>query len=334
MAKGIKDTDYLALSARIRSLENGLLTWEKTEQMLAARTVEEAVRLLREWGYGDLDPDHPEAMDASVSAAREALLADLSESVPDPRYIEIFKLPWDYHNLKAILKADAMGAAPDRLLIGAGRVKPETLTEAVRRGETDELPPRLAEAAAEGKEILDTTRDPQLSDLAVDRRCWQDMTETAGATGSGFLRGYVKTQIDAANLRALVRTLRMKKSPAFLQGALLEGGGVDTGELLKASENGGSGLAELYAGTRLRAAAECGEEALRGGDLTTFEKLCDDAAAEYLSGAQFVPFGEAPLLAYLAARETEWTDLRILLLGKRSGLDADVIRSRLRSGWM
>lgn len=36
--------------------------------------------------------------------------------------------------------------------------------------------------------------------------------------------------------------------------------------------------------------------------MTEFEKLCDDAVSGYLSAAQFVPFGEAPLIGYLAAR--------------------------------
>ena len=68
--------------------------------------------------------------------------------------------------------------------------------------------------------------------------------------------------------------------------------------------------------------------------MTEFEKLCDDAVGDYLAGAQFVPFGEAPLLGYLAARETEYTNLRILLLGRSTGLPADVIRSRLRASYV
>ena len=77
-------------------------------------------------------------------------------------------------------------------------------------------------------------------------------------------------------------------------------------------------------------AAESGAAALRGGTLTKFEKRCDDAVSAYLSDARFVPFGEQPVVAYLAARESESTNLRILLLGRSMGLAPDVIRSRLR----
>jgi len=334
LAKKIKDTDYLAISARIRAMENGLLTRERMEQVLDARTDDEAVKILQECGYPELDATHPEAMDAALAAAREATLTDLADSVPDPRYIDIFKLKYDYHNVKAILKADAMGTDPDHMLMDMGRVSAAELKEAVQSGELENLPVRLAAAAAEAKEVLDTTRDPQLSDIVLDRWCYKDMDDVAEATGSNFLHGYVKTQIDAANLRSLVRTIRMGKNAEFLQGVLFEGGDIGVDAILKISANGGSGLLEVYGPTRFRTAAEAGAESLGGGSLTEFEKLCDDAVGDYLAGAQFVPFGEAPLLGYLAARETEYTNLRILLLGRSTGLPADVIRSRLRASYV
>lgn len=334
MAKKIKDTDYLAISARIRAMETGLLTRERMEQVLEARSDDEAVKILQECGYPELDATHPEAMDAALSAAREATLADLGDSAPDPRYIDIFKLKYDYHNVKAILKAGAMGTDPDRMLMDMGRVPAAELKEAVQSGELENLPSRLADAIREAREVLDTTRDPQLSDIVLDRWCYRDMDDVAEATGSAFLHSYVKAQIDSANLRSLVRTLRMGKNADFLKGVLFAGGDISEDAILTVSANGGSGLMELYGPTRFRAAAEAAEEALKGGALTDFEKRCDDAVGDYLAGAQFVPFGEAPLLGYLAARETEYTNLRILLLGRSMGLPADVIRSRLRASYV
>lgn len=334
MAKKIKDTEYLAISTRIRAMENGLLTRERMEQVLEARTNDEAVKILQDCGYPELDPTRPESMDAALAAAREATLADLADSAPDPRYIDIFKLKYDYHNVKAVLKAEAMGTNPDHMLMDMGRVGAAALKEAVLSGELDDLPGRLAAAAAEAKEVLDTTRDPQLSDIVLDRWCYLDMDDVAEATGSEFLHGYVKAQIDAANLRSLIRTIRMGKNTEFLRGVIFAGGDIEEETVLKISENGGNNLMDVYGSTRFRAAAEAGAEALQGGALTAFEKLCDDAVSDYLAGAQFVPFGEAPLLAYLAARETEYTNLRILLLGRSTGLNADVIRSRLRASYV
>ncbi len=329
MAK-IKDTDYLAISARIRAMETTLLTAERMDQLLDCRGDAEVTRLLEEWGYPDLDPARPEAMDAALSAAREALLADLGSSVPDAGYIDIFKLKYDYHNVKTLLKAAAVGTDPARMLMDLGRVPAETLRETVETGALDALPGTLPEAVAEAKSVLDTTRDPQLSDIVLDRWMYADMAQTAEATGSAFLAGYVAAQIDAANLRSLIRTLRMGKSADFLRSVLLFGGEIEPESILKLAAEDGRGLTELYGPTRFAPAAEAGAEALNGAPLTEFEKRCDDAVADYLSGAGMIPFGEAPLLAYLAARETESTNIRILLMGRAAGLRPEIIRSRLR----
>ena len=329
MAK-IKDTDYLAISARIRAMETTLLTAERMERLLEARSGEEVSKLLQECGYPELDAARPEAMDAALSQAREALLADLGDSAPDPRYIDIFKLKYDYHNAKTILKAAAMGTDPARMLMDMGRVSASELKTAMDSGELDGLPGTLPEAVAEAKSVLDTTRDPQLSDITLDRWMYRDMAQVADVTGSAFLRGYVAAQIDAANLRALIRTLRMGKNADFLAGVLVDGGGIDPAAILAVAAERGNGLEEVYGSTRFAQAAEAGEAALKGGSLTEFEKRCDDAVADYLSGAQMIPFGEAPMLAYLAARETEYTNIRILLMGRAAGLSPEIIRSRLR----
>ena len=289
----IKDTDYLAISARVRAMETTLMTPERMERLLEARSEDEVTRLLQDCGYPALDAARPERMDAALSEAREALLADLGGSAPDAGFIDIFKLKYDYHNAKAVLKAAAVGTDPARMFMDMGRIPASELKSAMESSELDTLPGLLPEAVAEAKNVLDTTRDPQLSDITLDGWMYRDMARTAERTGSAFLRGYVAAQIDAANLRSLIRTLRMGKNAGFLAGALLEGGETEP---------------------------------------AAFEKQCDDAVTEYLSGAQMVPFGEAPLLAYLAARETEYTNLRIVLMGRAAGLDADTIRSRLRRG--
>ena len=131
MANKIKDTDYLAISARVRAMETTLLTAERMERLLEARSDEEVSKLLQDCGYPELDAARPEAMDAALSQAREELLTDLGDGAPDPRYIDIFKLKYDYHNAKAILKAAAMGTSPDRMLMDMGRISAETLKAAM-----------------------------------------------------------------------------------------------------------------------------------------------------------------------------------------------------------
>ncbi len=338
--KKIRDTDYLPVSARIRAMENDLLTAEQYEQLITAKDNEEEAKLLQSFGYGQLEPSHPEAVDADLAAARAELLEDVVGILPDPAVLDVFKIKYDYHNVKAMLKAEAVGVSPGAMLAGLGRVPDEVFREANGGASLDDLgdlPGHIGDAAREGGEILAATRDPQLSDIAVDRWCYRDLLETAQRTGSSFMEGYVRLEIDAVNLRTLVRTLRMGKNADFLRGVLFAGGDVSEDGILRVSAGGTSGagaLTELYAPTPLAQAAESGARALAGGHLTEFEKRCDEALGAYLESARLVPFGEQPVLAYLAALETEYTNLRIILMGRAVGVDADTIRARLRAGYV
>ena len=334
MSKKIKDTDYLAVSARVRALETQLLTAEQYEQLISAKTYDEEVKLLQSFGYGELEPKHPEALDADLTAVRAEAIEELGGSIPNAGDLDVFKIKYDYHNVKALLKAEAMDVSPGEMLADLGRVSVEEMFLAHKERDGSNLPGHIDEAAREGYDILAATRDPQLSDVAVDKWYFRDLLETAESTGSDFLVGYVRMHIDAANLRTLVRTLRMGKNADFLRGVLFDGGAVASEELLRVSAGGGSGLVELYAPTRLCEAAEAGAKTLGGGLLTEFEKLCDDALGAYLGEAKLIPFGEEPVLAYLAALETEYMNLRIILMGRMAGVPADVIRSRLRAGYM
>lgn len=221
LAKTIKDTDYLVISARVKALETGLLTAERMEQILDAKSGEDAGSSCRSGGIPSWIPGgrRPWTRHCPPCGGH---LGRLGGGTPDARYIDLFKVKYDYHNVKALLKAEAVGTAPDRMLMDMGRVSTAELAEAVRSRELDGLPETLAAAVVEAREVLDTTRDPQLSDIVLDRWCYRDMAALAEETGSAFLRGYVAVQVDAVNLRTAVRTLRMGKGADFLLGALLE----------------------------------------------------------------------------------------------------------------
>ena len=97
MSKGIRDTDYLAISTRIRAMENGLLSRERVEQLLEARTEEDTEKLLRESGYPDLDPVRPDAMDAAISALREETFRQIGEGTGEPQDTDSYDPCIVYH---------------------------------------------------------------------------------------------------------------------------------------------------------------------------------------------------------------------------------------------
>ena len=331
MGKKLKDTDYLPISARIKIMETRLLTREQMDRLLDSKDSGDAAKLLQECGYPELDAANPDKLDAAMSEVRQQTMENLADGMPDLRYLDIFKVKYDYHNIKAILKAQAMQVSPDGMLMDMGRISASELKEAISSRNTEKLPSLPAQAIAEAQEVLETTRDPQLSDMVLDRWYYKDLCAVADEIGSEFLSGYVAAQIDAANLRVVIRARRMGKDDVFLKSALFDGGRISVDQILRALDGGEDKVEELYHTTDLRPAAEAGLHAGKSGALTEFEKLCDDAVSQQLSGAGLVPFGEPPLLRYLAARETEYTNLRMILIGRQAGIAPDILRTRLRA---
>ena len=329
----IKDTDYLTISARVRAKETRLLTRERMERMLDARSGEESAKVLTECGYPELPALTGRALDELLSQARAALYRELKSSVPDPRLVEVFQMKYDYHNAKTLVKAAAVGVQADRLLMEGGRWSAAQIKDAFLRDSLRDFTDPFRQAVGQAREALNAGSDPQLADFILDRACFAEMAAAADAAGSEFLRGYVRLLVDAANLRSAVRAARMGKGGDFLSQVLLLGGNVEVHAL---TDRRGSDLAALFRGGPLSEAAAAGAAltAPGSGGLTAFERMCDNAVMAYLAQARRIPFGEQAVIGYLYARESEFTAIRTILSGRMAGLDGDTIRERLRDAYV
>ncbi|HPE16543.1 MAG TPA: V-type ATPase subunit, partial [Oscillospiraceae bacterium] len=182
MAK-IKDIDYLFASTWIRMLERNLLSRERMEQMMEAKTAEDAAKVLTECGYSEMAAMTPSALEEVLSAARKKTFDDLYSSVPDRSIIDVFRIKFDYHNVKVVLKADAHGLDADYLLVETGRVPAKVLLDSIHQNDLRSVPTRLAHAITDAQEILAVTSDPQQADFVLDRAYYEEMSVTARASG-------------------------------------------------------------------------------------------------------------------------------------------------------
>ena len=193
------------------------------------------------------------------------------------------------------------------------------------------LPKEMADAAKEAADVLAETGNPQRSDFILDRAYFAQLRRLAQESRCAYLQEYIRAMIDAANLRSLVRTERLRTDPGFLRQVLFDGGSVSVDTIVA---HAGNGPAALYRATPFRAAAEAGEEAVKGGSLTAFERACDNAVLLSVGKARSIPFGVEVVLGYLAAKESEWTAVRIIMSGRMAGMTADAIRERLRDQYV
>lgn len=323
----MKDTDFLFLTSLLRARETLMLTKDRIGRMLEARDFDDAAKMLIDCGYADMSGMDSARIEGILQKRRSDVYYELGSYKYALGLIDLFRMKYDYHNAKVLVKSAGSGADTSSMLSNSGRVEPEKLSEAFVSGEKSGIPPLLAEAMTSAASVLSRTGNPQLSDIEIDKAYFKELLSLSQSLEDDFITEYVKLLIDSANLRILVRSVRTGRDANFLGMALVPGGSVGV-DSLEASF-GNNSLA-AFNGSALEASAKLGEEAMKGGTQTAFELACDNAALKHFEGTFFISFGPAPVFAYLGKLEWEITAIRMILTGKLTGISADVIRERLR----
>lgn len=327
--KKVRDSEYLFLSTMLKSREAKMPGKDKLGRILDAADYAESARLAGECGYPDLSGLDAEGLNAALASFRSETLGEIEKAVPEKCIVEAFRLKYDYHNAKVMVKSRAANVDGEKLLSDSGRVSKAKLMAAFNDDDTADLPEKFAQAMEKAESIMARTSNPQLVDINLDRSYFEELLEVAGQESSGFLLRYAKVLIDSANLRTFVRVTRMGKDAEFLRSTLIPGGNVGVEELVAASLSGGS-IAQLFGSTVFENAAKAGEQAQKEGSLTEFELACDNAVTAFIESVKLRSFGAETVIAYIAALDQELTSIRMILTGKLSGAEPDTIRERLR----
>lgn len=346
--KKMQATEYMYASARIRALENRLVGRERMEVLIDARSADEVMDRLAEYGYAPAEEaEGNTAMGAALagearSRAREGMLLailreayrEVEAAVPDPAVFRYFRYPYDCNNLKAAIKCHIRGISAEDMLFDFGTVPADEVEEAVREGKTEVFPPAMAAAALRAREAYDKSGDPRMIDAILDRACYEDMLRDALESGDSTLIGWVRAKIDLTNLMLCLRILRMGQGSvgaSFLADTLLTGGTLPEAFFTAAYEAGESGFWDALSSTPYYALTHV------EGDprpLSAVEKAADDLYMELVREGARVPFGASVAGGYLIGCETAVKNIRIVLASKDAELAHEVIRERIRVSYV
>ena len=163
----------------LRAREPKLLNAERAGRMLEASSFEEAGKLLTDCGYPDLSQADAGEIEKALTQRRCQILDELQNLCPERAIVDFFRMKYDTHNAKVLLKSEAMGLDGASLYSRAGRIAPEKLREAWQEERLSELPKTLGEAMREAGSLLARTANPQLSDFVLDRAMFEEMLDAA-----------------------------------------------------------------------------------------------------------------------------------------------------------
>jgi V/A-type H+-transporting ATPase subunit C len=269
------------------------------------------------------------ALEEVLAVRRSETYALIRNMIEDCRLTDIFLIKYDYHNLKTLLKSEATGENPDNLLIDSGTILCRHLKVMLQEDKYKGISANMASSITEARDVLARTQDPQLLDMILDKAMYADMLDIVNSLDFDFLKRYVILMIDSVNLRAYVRSLRMKKGSEVFRYALIPGGDVPIPRLLSDS------VENAFYASPLAPAAQIGAQALRGeARLYAVDMACENILLKYLKKAKYVAFGAEPLIGYMAAMEAELVSVRTVIAGLMAGLSAETITERLRESYV
>ena len=154
---------------RVRTLAKKPLAGAQLERLLAASSYQEALHILSEMGWTDLEDKGVEAVSVSLLEKTCKLIRDIS---PEPELTNSFMLRHDAQNLKALFKARILDVSPEALS-NCGTLPVSLLSHAVAERAYARLPKPFARAMDELEKLTAMRVNPMMIDVRIDQALFE-----------------------------------------------------------------------------------------------------------------------------------------------------------------
>lgn len=295
--------------------------------MLDSVKVSDAIRVLIEAGYPD-NSNYEEMLRLETSG----LYSYLKEISPEPEIFNIFAYRYDSHNIKVLLKMELSGIESDGLLVDNGVIDKNALAVMIRERDFGKLQPEFEKAITQSLDTYSRTNDPQIVDIIMDGAYYRLYLRMARETKSKFLIDLAVKIIDIANISAYIRVKSKMEDLDLLTRVLIPGGLIKIKDYLDSFSKELEAFRDVLKGTGYGFLLDVLSDS--SGSVTEFEKACDNHIMDYIRKFRFKAFGIEPLIGYMLGKETDIKNARIILVGKVNKISNDIIRERLRKGYV
>lgn len=325
------NNSYHTVNPIIRIRENELLSKETFDQLIQAPSFDKVAEILKQTIYGQyMVEDFEHHFEQSLNQEIVATYKELIPIVPNPDLIWLYTMRYTTHNLKVLTKADKMNENYDYLFIPDGFYTIDELKAAIETGESSTLPKSIVRSIQEVREYFEESRILQGIDVIYDRFFLSEQRKIAESLKDVYILENVIASIDLKNIITVARCLMQNRTKGFMSAVVSEEGSIDKEVLLDFSNRTVADFIQFISESSY---ADLLEPALSKDkiDFLKLDVLIDNLLTSKLQGSQTQAFGPLPLLAYLNAKDIEAMNLRLIIVGKRSGFTIEAIKERMRS---
>lgn len=334
-ANGVK---YAYIVARVRAMKGKLIPREMYPKFLNME-IPEITRFIGESEY-QKDVDELGKKYSGIDLVEHALnqnlartyrkLIDVSQNEANFLITEYLR-SWDIWNIKTIIRGKFSGASEEEILedvVSAGQLRYRDLTDIVKIGTVEGVIAAFAKTphypALEGYNGV-------LADIenSLDRTYYSNLIKAVLDSGNKLFLKFLRTEIDLKNLKMLFRMKRAGMEREAILKLLIPGG-------MELKDADLSRLAAMPLSEFVRALEEYSYwKAISdvSGELTSLlniETRLDKYGLAYAASiSYYYPLSILPVLDYILSKKIEVDNLRIIVRGKETSLQEDIIKAHL-----
>ncbi len=322
--------------ARLRAMENRLLDGALFQRMIECDGLDSAIKILGETVYAPwlMEMKSNDDFDSAIEAELRHVYDEVDRFVPDRALVQVCRLPYDFHNVKVLLKSIIIsrqgGERRFDLLTKLGNIDCDTLVMAVESEDYRLLPFGLHRSIPDALSQWEQNHDLLAVECALDSCLFQAMADLICPLGMPLLDRWLRRRIDGENIRTLTRLQRMDMDASAVSGFLHAGGTLSverlSAVLSEPLESWGRILSFADASSVFGKVADADGESL----LMLFDAVLDDFTTETVDGAKYGAFEPENVLRFLWLKEMEAKNLRVVLVSIANDADRDMVRRLMR----
>lgn len=321
-------------NARVKAMENSLLSQDKITRMIYAESLADGVKILYESSYGGgIVLDNPYAYESLLSAEDKRITDFLREAMPENSGLDTFLTRLDYHNLKALIKGKFMGLTKvDYMLAPSGNIDVIQLKDYIATENYYSLPKYMSDAIAEIVTHFTTQPvNPRYIDTTIDRAMYAHILQSANKSKSKSIIKYIISEIDMINILNLFRCMRIDASESFYKEGFIEGGEISDYILSPLLGQSYDAVTEKLRYTGYGDIVALGTAALsENKPLSAYERAMDEYLMDIFKDDKFDMFSVSPIAGFYCAKKIEIKTVRMIAVCLKNKVDVNEIKIRLR----
>lgn len=325
------DLKYTYATGRIRVLETKLLSSSKVEKMINSRSISDVLIYLEDTAYDDTIGEMKDPGKYGEFVKIERLISfDLMERlILDPDVKHLFRIPYDFHNLKVLLKRRLSEVATSIVLSDFGTIPAEVTKTAFETDDFHLLPEFMREVIGQALAQHYLKKNLKSMEFLIDNLEYNHLLFLSKKTNIPFLVTYVKIKIDLTNISTFLR-IKYFNTKDNVEEALIEGGNLPLRFFLQLISESPESLPSFFSNNPYSYLIEEGvRKIIEDGSFSIFDKESENYIMNYMKLSRYVTFGIEPIVAYFVSREQDLNIIKMILVGKLNEIPTEEIRQRI-----